>query len=69
VFTAGICRITPSLAGPTRAAHLDVKPGDPLLVLTQTAEIGGVPAYISKSAIPPAFAHLSVTQWNLTSGV
>ncbi|HTL40108.1 MAG TPA: GntR family transcriptional regulator [Pseudolysinimonas sp.] len=69
VFTAGICRITPSLAGPTRAAHLDIKPGDPLLVLTQTAEIGGVPAYISKSAIPPAFAHLSVTQWNLTSGV
>lgn len=68
VFNAGVCRITPSLAGPTRAAHLDIKPGDPLLVLTQTADIAGVPAYISKSAIPPAFAHLSVTQWNLASG-
>jgi GntR family transcriptional regulator len=67
VFTAGICRITASLAGPTRAAHLDIKPGDPLLVLTQTAEIGGVPAYISKSAIPPTFAHLTVTQWNLAA--
>jgi GntR family transcriptional regulator len=68
VFTAGICRITASLAGPTRAAHLDVKPGDPLLVLTQTAEIDGSPVYISKSAIPPTFAHLSVAQWTLASG-
>lgn len=68
VFTAGICRIAASLAGPTRAAHLDIKAGDALLVLTQTAEIGGAPVYISKSAIPPAFAHLSVTQWALASG-
>ncbi|MBX3196338.1 MAG: GntR family transcriptional regulator [Schumannella sp.] len=68
VFTAGVCRIAASLAGPTRAAHLDIKPGDPLLVLTQSAQIGGAPAYISKAAIPPAFAHLSVTQWTLASG-
>jgi GntR family transcriptional regulator len=68
VFTPGVCRITASLAGPTRAAHLDIKPGAPLLVLTQTAELGGAPSYISKSAIPPAFAHLSVTQWDLASG-
>jgi len=68
VFTAGVCRITASLAGPTRAAHLDVKPGDPLLLLTQTAEIDGVPAYISKSALPPTTAHLTVTQWDLATG-
>jgi GntR family transcriptional regulator len=68
VFTAGVCRIAASLAGPTRAAHLDIKPGDPLLVLTQSADIGGVPAYISKSAIPPAFAHLTVTQWTFAAG-
>lgn len=68
VFGAGVCRITASLAGPTRAAHLDIEAGDPLLVLTQTAEIGGRPVHITKSAIPPAFAHLSVTQWTLASG-
>lgn len=68
VFTAGVCRITASLAGPTRAKHLDVNTADPLLVLTQTAEIAGTPAYISKSAIPAAFAHLTVTQWDLASG-
>lgn len=67
-FTAGQCRITASLAGPTRAAHLDIKPSDPLLVLTQTAELSGVPAYISKSAIPPTFAHLGVTQWTFAGG-
>lgn len=68
VFTAGVCRIAASLAGPTRASHLDIKAGDPLLVLTQTAEIEGAPAYISKSAIPPTFAHLTVTQWTLAAG-
>jgi GntR family transcriptional regulator len=67
VFAAGICRIAASLAGPTRAAHLDIKAGDPLLVLTQTAEINDSPVYISKSAIPPAFAHLSVMQWKLAN--
>ena len=67
-FTAGQCRITASLAGPTRAAHLDIKPSDPLLVLTQTADLSGVPAYISKSAIPPTFAHLGVTQWTFAGG-
>ena len=67
VFTPGVCRIAANLAGPTRAAHLDVKPGDPVLVLTQSADIDGVPAYISKTAIPPTFAHLTVTQWSLAA--
>ena len=64
VFSAGTCRIAANVAGPTRARHLDVNASDPLLVLTQTADIDGVPAYISKSAIPPAFGHLTVSQWD-----
>lgn len=63
VFTAGACRIAASVAGPTRAAHLGIKASDPLLMLTQTAHLNGVPAYISKCALPPAFGHLAVEQW------
>lgn len=63
VFSAGLCRITASVAGPTRATHLAVKASDPLLVLTQTADLAGVPAYTTKCALPPAFGHLAVSQW------
>jgi len=63
VFSAGACRIAASVAGPTRAGFLAVKATDPLLVLTQTAELGGHPAYATKCALPPAFGHLAVTQW------
>jgi len=62
-FSAGVCRIAATVAGPTRASHLRIKSSDPLLVLTQTAELAGVPAYVSKCALPPAFGHLAVTQW------
>lgn len=62
VFTAGACRIAATVAGPTRAVQLDIKASDPLLVLTQTATLDGVPAYISKCALPPAFGHLAVAQ-------
>jgi len=60
-FTAGECRIAATVAGPTRAGHLGIKAGDPLLMLTQSAELGGVPSYVSKCALPPAFGHLAVT--------
>jgi GntR family transcriptional regulator len=63
VFTAGACRIAATVAGPTRAQQLGIKASDPLLVLTQTASLAGVPAYISKCALPPAFGHLAVAQW------
>lgn len=63
-FSAGVCRIAATVAGPTRAGHLAIKASDPLLVLTQTAEIGGVAAYVSKIALPPAFGHLAVAQWS-----
>ncbi len=60
-FTAGVARIAATVAGKTRAAHLGIKASDPLLVLTQSGELGGVPAYVSKCALPPAFGHLAVT--------
>lgn len=63
VLTAGVSWVAATAAGPTRAAHLSTKASDPLLVLTQTARIGDVPVYISKCALPPAFGHLAVTQW------
>lgn len=63
VFTAGACRITASVAGPTRANLLGIKASDPLLVLTQTAQLSGVSAYVTKCALPPAFGHLAVTRW------
>ncbi|MGV8897089.1 MAG: GntR family transcriptional regulator [Rhodoglobus sp.] len=63
VLTAGVSWVAASAAGPTRAAHLATKAGDPLLVLTQTAHVGGVPVYISKCALPPAFGHLAVMPW------
>jgi GntR family transcriptional regulator len=64
IFTSGECRIAASVAGPTRAGQLGIKASDPLLVLTQTALLGGVPAYISKCAFPPAFGYLAVTRWS-----
>ena len=60
-FTAGVCRIAATVAGPTRAAHLNIKASDPILVLTQAASLGGVSAYVSKCALTPAFGHLAVT--------
>lgn len=63
VFSAGACRIAATVAGPTRAGQLGIKVSDPLLVLTQTATLNGVPAYVSKCALPPAFGHLAVAQW------
>lgn len=63
VFSAGACRIAATIAGPTRASLLGIKAPDPLLVLTQSAELDGAPAYVAKYALPPAFGHLAVPQW------
>lgn len=63
VFTAGPCRVAATVAGTIRSEQLNVKSSDPLLVLTQTAEIDGRPAYISKIALAPEFGHLTVAAW------
>jgi GntR family transcriptional regulator len=63
VFRAGSGRVAANVAGPTRASQLGVKASDPLLVLTQPADIDGTPAYVAKVALPPAFGHLMVPAW------
>jgi GntR family transcriptional regulator len=62
-FAAGESRVAATVAGPTRAGQLGIKASDPLLVLTQTAVLDGVPFYISKCALPPAFGQLAVAHW------
>ncbi|MFT4285740.1 MAG: GntR family transcriptional regulator [Protaetiibacter sp.] len=66
VFEAGPCQVAATLAGQTRARLLQVAVADPLLVLTQTARVGGEPAYISKCAIPASSGHLVTDRWSLT---
>ncbi len=58
----GICVITTSVAGPTRASHLSIKASDPVLLVTQTALVGGVPVIAVKSAFTAEAGHLSVAQ-------
>ena len=58
----GLCVLTASIAGPTRAAHLGIKASDPVLLLTQTAVVGGTPVIVAKSAFTPEAGHLSVAQ-------
>ena len=61
-FTMGVCRIAVSVAGPTRAKQLELKSADPVLLLTQTADIDGKPAYLAKVAVAPSVGHLAVRQ-------
>lgn len=58
----GLCVITTSVAGPTRAGHLSIKASDPVLLVTQTALVGGVPVIAVKSAFTAEAGHLSVAQ-------
>ncbi len=58
----GLCVLTASIAGPTRASHLGIKASDPVLLLTQTALVGGTPVIVAKSAFTPEAGHLSVAQ-------
>ncbi|MBT2499444.1 GntR family transcriptional regulator [Agromyces sp. ISL-38] len=61
-FISGICRISVSVAGATRARQLDLKAADPVMLLTQTADLDGRPAYLAKVAVAPSVGHLSVRQ-------
>lgn len=62
VLTAGVCRFGVSVAGASRAKLLGLKASDPVMLLTQTAEIDGRPAYLAKLAVTPTVGHLSVRQ-------
>lgn len=61
-FDRGICRMTASVAGTTRARQLHLAKTDPVLVMTQTAEVNGVTSYLAKIAVTASVGHLSVRQ-------
>lgn len=61
-FSAGNCTISVSIAGRTRAAQLGLDENDPVLLLTQTADIDGKPTYLAKVAVAPSVGHLAVHQ-------
>ncbi|TFC36131.1 GntR family transcriptional regulator [Cryobacterium sp. TMT2-14] len=64
VFTNSVCQIVATDAGPTRAKLLNIEPAAAVLVLTQTAEHGGVPIYAAKCVVAPGHGSLSVRQHN-----
>lgn len=61
-FTSGVCRIAVSVAGATRAKQLGLRAADPVLLLTQTADIDGKPVYLAKCAVAASVGHLTVHQ-------
>ncbi len=62
VLSSGECRIAASVAGATRAKQLGVKASDPVLLLTQTADLNGKPVYLAKCVITSAVGHIAVRQ-------
>ncbi|GAA4480766.1 GntR family transcriptional regulator [Microbacterium panaciterrae] len=62
VFGSGVCELTANVVGRSRGALLGLKPGDPVLILTQTASTGGTPVYLAKCIISPTAGVLSVVQ-------
>ena len=62
IFDRGVCRVAASVAGPTRAKQLHLARTDPILVLTQTAAINGVTAYLAKIAVTASVGHLAIRQ-------
>jgi len=61
-FVTGVCRIGVSVAGSTRAKQLGLKAADPVMLLTQTADLDGRPAYLAKVIVSPTVGHLAVRQ-------
>ena len=58
----GECQISLSQVGPSRAKLLDLRPSDPVLVLTQYVRYGNQPFYLAKCLIAARAGHLSVMQ-------
>ncbi|MET3172437.1 UNVERIFIED_ORG: GntR family transcriptional regulator [Arthrobacter sp. UYCu721] len=58
----GECQISLSQVGPSRAKMLDLRPSDPVLVLTQYVRQGTRPFYLAKCLISSRAGHLSVMQ-------
>jgi GntR family transcriptional regulator len=62
VLGPGECQISLSQVGPSRAKLLDLRPSDPVLVLTQYVRYGNQPFYLAKCLIAARAGHLSVMQ-------
>lgn len=62
VFGSGVCQIAVNVAGASRAKLLDLGAGDPVLILTQTAELDGTPIYLAKCIVSTRVGHLSIVQ-------
>ncbi|XAS68118.1 GntR family transcriptional regulator [Micrococcaceae bacterium Sec5.7] len=58
----GECQISLSQVGPSRAKLLDLRPSDPVLVLTQYVRHANRPFYLAKCLIADRAGHLSVMQ-------
>lgn len=58
----GECQISLSQVGPSRAKLLDLRPSDPVLVLTQYVRHGTRPFYLAKCLVSARAGHLSVIQ-------
>lgn len=58
----GECQISLSQVGPSRAKLLDLRPSDPVLVLTQYVRRGNRPFYLAKCLVSARAGHLSVMQ-------
>ncbi|WP_256922002.1 GntR family transcriptional regulator [Leifsonia sp. NCR5] len=62
VFGSGVCQIAVNVAGASRAKLLDLGANDPVLILTQTAELDGTPIYLAKCIVSTRVGHLSIVQ-------
>lgn len=64
IFSGGVCHIAANIAGQTRGQLIGLKPSEPVLILTQTAEIDGTPAYLAKCIVSAQVGSLSIIQSN-----
>lgn len=62
VFEAAECDVAVGTVGATRGQLLGLKAKDPVLVLTQTAQLAGTPAYLAKVVVSPAAGPLAIVQ-------
>jgi len=63
-FSGAVCHIAANIAGHTRGQLIGLKASEPVLVLTQTAEIDGTPAYLAKCIVSTQVGSLSIIQSN-----
>lgn len=62
IFTGSICQIVPGIVGTSRGRQLGLGASEPVLILTQIADIGDTPAYLAKCIVSARAGHLTVMQ-------